>query len=462
MSVSCPPGCPLVRADDGFLVDVDDEFLLDDLDPDSNLTLSSQQLAALLLPCCTQTTRDDADEETAQIAMTNMGVGAFALAVDNLALNGWVRQPGPVCAAASAAGAYNSVMGYNRDDANAATTEEALQVIVTQRKAKLTAARQSIRRLLALERHGDTDDDSDDAQTAAEREAWRRCLADGKKPGRKAKDGGAGAVTLLTHARAAATEAVECRGDVEDDLATWAGPWPADASELFRLGVLWREWAASNPNASDAVDDDGGDGDEDGDVNAASGGVLVTTAVAPPKKTKMKQPPWLVALKSIFTERCALARLEGDGHGPPSTAPVGNGGLRLVASALHSARDEDRPHPQVRCLLARRVSAVGPPDLKVRADDTAEEMERQWQLLFHHIGRTGSCVQLHLRNHYALAYAARSYAVASGDGGDHSIRRELLTARKGQRPRTWLPFEELLRLCLSWDGHCALLLEQHI
>ena len=123
MSVSCPPGCPLVRADD--LVVVDDEFLVDDLDPDSNLTLSPQQLAALLLPCCTQTTRDDADEETAQIAMTNMGVGAFALAVDNLALNGWVRQPGPVCAAASAAGAYNSVMGYNRDDANAATTEEA-------------------------------------------------------------------------------------------------------------------------------------------------------------------------------------------------------------------------------------------------------------------------------------------------------------------------------------------------
>jgi len=43
----------------------------------------------------------------------------------------------------------------------------------------------------------------------------------------------------------------------------------------------------------------------------------------------------------------------------------------------------------------------------------------------------------HLRNHFALVFAIREWTeVASG------ARRELLSARRGQRPAEWIDFRE--------------------
>ena len=83
----------------------------------------------------------------------------------------------------------------------------------------------------------------------------------------------------------------------------------------------------------------------------------------------------------------------------------------------------------------------------------------------------------HLKNHYALIYALREQtdhippaAGMTGTGtvgatGDEAAagnvpevvrprpRREMLTARRGQRPAEWIPWEEARETMLRWTGY---------
>ncbi len=55
----------------------------------------------------------------------------------------------------------------------------------------------------------------------------------------------------------------------------------------------------------------------------------------------------------------------------------------------------------------------------------------------------------HLKNHYALIFALREWVV---DSSGERVR-QLLTARKGQRPAAWVDFEEARATMLGWDGY---------
>lgn len=55
----------------------------------------------------------------------------------------------------------------------------------------------------------------------------------------------------------------------------------------------------------------------------------------------------------------------------------------------------------------------------------------------------------HLKNHYALIFALREWVEeASG-----RVVRQLLTARKGQRPVAWVDFSEARDTMLMWEGY---------
>ena len=53
----------------------------------------------------------------------------------------------------------------------------------------------------------------------------------------------------------------------------------------------------------------------------------------------------------------------------------------------------------------------------------------------------------HLKNHYALIFAIREYVE------DNNNKRQLLTARRGQRPISWIDFEEARETMLRWEGY---------
>ena len=55
----------------------------------------------------------------------------------------------------------------------------------------------------------------------------------------------------------------------------------------------------------------------------------------------------------------------------------------------------------------------------------------------------------HLKNHYALIFALREWT----DATTGVAVRQLLTARKGQRPVAWIDFSEARTTLLSWEGY---------
>jgi hypothetical protein len=64
-------------------------------------------------------------------------------------------------------------------------------------------------------------------------------------------------------------------------------------------------------------------------------------------------------------------------------------------------------------------------------------------------------VLFHLKNHYALIFALREWYNAV----DKKYYRQLLTARKGQRPTAWIDFSEARETLLSWEGYKIMLIE---
>jgi hypothetical protein len=120
-----------------------------------------------------------------------------------------------------------------------------------------------------------------------------------------------------------------------------------------------------------------------------------------------------------------------------------------------------RTFSQHACLLAAQAP------IHVAPADSAADAAAHWAALRAAFCADDTALIWHGRNHYALVFALRERsassaadkatdagaaagaAAAPGDG----IVRELLTARKGQRPSAWVRWEEARTLMLSWDGH---------
>ena len=60
-----------------------------------------------------------------------------------------------------------------------------------------------------------------------------------------------------------------------------------------------------------------------------------------------------------------------------------------------------------------------------------------------------SAVIFHLSNHYALIFALREWT----DAQCSRQVRQVLTARKGQRPSAWVDFEEARETMIKWSGY---------
>ncbi len=80
--------------------------------------------------------------------------------------------------------------------------------------------------------------------------------------------------------------------------------------------------------------------------------------------------------------------------------------------------------------------------------DTAAEIAGQWQQLWATFAAPRTVLLFHLTNHYALLAALRHWVEPDG-----TVVRQLLTARRGQRPGVWLDFTEARAIMLKWSGY---------
>eukprot|EP00658_Telonema_sp_P-2_P053061 TRINITY_DN41477_c0_g1_i1.p2 TRINITY_DN41477_c0_g1~~TRINITY_DN41477_c0_g1_i1.p2 ORF type:complete len:138 (-),score=20.33 TRINITY_DN41477_c0_g1_i1:17-394(-) len=85
---------------------------------------------------------------------------------------------------------------------------------------------------------------------------------------------------------------------------------------------------------------------------------------------------------------------------------------------------------------------------KLRKVDNQLVVAEQWARVREEFCRADCVLLFHLTNHYALIYGLREWVEPDG-----VIVRQILTARRGQRPTVWLDWDEARAVMLKWSGY---------
>ena len=90
----------------------------------------------------------------------------------------------------------------------------------------------------------------------------------------------------------------------------------------------------------------------------------------------------------------------------------------------------------------------------LREGDSFEARESAWAALRAAFLEVDSALIFHLKTHYAIIFALREWE--EGAGAQRRHVRQLLTARRGQRPSVWIDFSEACATMLGWAGYAVL------
>jgi len=207
-----------------------------------------------------------------------------------------------------------------------------------------------------------------------------------------------------------------------------------------------------------------------------------TTSSALSTKAAGARWDWRADLHEILKKRGGLEKLN---RPKPSTGEFGNWGVieacrRVSAAAAAAAASDPRapPTPVVTCKVVVGTKTKARKHLEVVLSSKGDQdaaAEKEWAGLRSLFARDDIVLIFHLKNHYALVYALREQTHRApiqtdagtvdieeeNQDGEHTAvrlvrRRELLTARKGQRPTEWIPWEEARETMLRWTGYGVL------
>ena len=164
---------------------------------------------------------------------------------------------------------------------------------------------------------------------------------------------------------------------------------------------------------------------------------------------------WRKDLWEILRKMAGLEKLT---RPRPSTAAFGNWGVAEAFRRVSDAAADPAPAPRVSCRVVvgakTRLRKDLPVPLARGASD--ETIEREWRRLTTLFAADGSALIFHLKNHYALVHALRERTDRDG-----RRTREMLTARRGQRPNAWIPWEEARSTMLRWSGYAIMQATRH-
>ncbi|KAJ1407969.1 hypothetical protein B484DRAFT_337098 [Ochromonadaceae sp. CCMP2298] len=153
---------------------------------------------------------------------------------------------------------------------------------------------------------------------------------------------------------------------------------------------------------------------------------------------------WRKDFVDIVRNKAGLLKLNQE---RPSTASIGNWGILDVTKRLSEAHSLGS-YVTARLFMGRRKSSKSKIDVPLARGDSADTVTAQWDALRACLLHPREVLLFHLKNHYALLFAAREWVDAGG-----TCVRQLLTARKGQRPAAWLDFSEAREVMLGWEGY---------
>ena len=432
----------------------------------------------------------------------------FGLQVSRAVFAGWATQPSPCCAAASVAGAVNAALGVAFGDG--AITAQHVAAILHGMLAEQAAKRAaSVARLLGVR--------SVDPVIAALRSdlaAEGRSLGGRKEKACKGKDASAAlrrvierkaaeaADAAVAAALAAAADGEGSSEEAQEEAQLWAalaGCYPARASAGGGAATTATVAAAAavaeplgevQPSAADERGDDDEEEDEGGGGCGGDGDGGFGLRVRKEMKTLLSKlggveqlAPSQPRLATTFIGNWGISGSVRALSGPAFAAEAEAEEAevveaeavdpRLVALRAAAGRAEACSRLRCRALVQLRVKGAPPPQIPVRRGDDAAAVEAAWAALKVAFEKPHTSLLLHQKNHYSLIFALREWteedtppppaAEAESAGEDCAAAaapprrvRQLLTARKGQRPSAWVDWSETHRYIAGWSGYAIL------
>jgi len=350
----------------------------------------------------------------------------FSISINYELLHGWVKQPSPCCAAASVAGAVNALRRIKRAEDGALGFREVLQIYA----------------------------DILSEQANKHKASAERCLGASLTPLEEALDESLAALNMSIDEKAVNKKLVTAmvREIVE---AKCCDPEPSECFELLK-GLIEQD-VAEDPDLDNNEDEEepGSDVDEskgnevqDSACTRKCDQVLSFDFGAEGAKKKKKKGSsasteawsWSRAVWSWIKKKAGVGKLLRE---KPSTAPIGSWGILAAVKEIGNQDSSKLWHG--RTLMSRR-GASGL--IKLSQDDSDADIDSQWAKIREEFSKQEVALLFHLTNHYALIYGLREWVDPDG-----TVVKQLLTARKGQRPTVWLDWAEARQIMIKWGGY---------
>jgi len=388
----------------------------------------------------------------------------FSIGVNYALLAGWVKQPSPCCAAASVAGACNALLGVPRYEEGALDHRLVLDVM-----AGILRSQADQKRLRAERQLG--------SPLALLYEAVAQHLEEGDTPIGSKKASKTVVMKAVQHAidvGLSAEEPAQCyillaelleqeRQEKEHARQEKEAQQVADEQtavlEMEDMGEMPEEDVLGDAEGevSGEAELEEAEGNTEGAANAP---VLLTFdfSAPGPKKSKKKKGlkkkkatsvsaslvwDWRTSIWEWLRKENGVEKLAREKA--PSTAPIGSWGIHAAVKALSAEWGLLHGDLQSATLMSCKGSAGV---CNLTAGDSEALIEEQWAKLREEFSQRDTVLLFHLTNHYALIFAIREWIDPSG-----AAIRQMLTARRGQRPTVWLDWAEARKIIIGWAGY---------
>lgn len=164
-----------------------------------------------------------------------------------------------------------------------------------------------------------------------------------------------------------------------------------------------------------------------------------------PRKSSGSKWAWQDDFFEIIRAKAGLIKLGGE---KPTTAPIGNWGIMEAVSLLSESHGLGSLI-SARLLMGKKKTSKSKVEIPLSKKDSEDVISSQWGQLKSVFMSLNNALLFHLTNHYALIFAMREW----WDETEQRQVRQILTARRGQRPSAWIDFTEVRDIMIGWEGY---------
>ena len=365
---------------------------------------------------------------------------SFSFSFNRRIFDGWVKQPSACCGAASLAGAWNALSCIHRSNKDSLTHIDVLHIYET---IFIDAIE---RKQLSFERKLGSSLNQFLSQDLVIQLAKNGKEIGGKKGYNATKKSVISALKIICKERMIQNNDNNNDNDIYKKDITSVETINRDAItcfiELFQMdGVnLTINDTTEECKDNDIIEEKNGDEEKDDYSDREEENIDTNN------KNNSKGWDWKSDLMDILRNIAGLKKLQQE---RPSTAAIGNWAILLGFQRMAEFA-ELGSRVSARLFMGKKKSVKQKLEVPLSIRDNEELIQSQWDSLKTKFSNPDTVLLFHLKNHYALIFAFREWVAPNEPS---RIVRQILTARKGQRPTVWIDFSEARETMLGWEGY---------